>query len=175
MSNNWKWDTRGVFPRNISISSFVAVTCHIFRRFSQVPSYRDIIAKTFRSEYFGKKMSREKRRISDGAGGGYEKHLNEIPLALGCMAWQSDTPPTCNRVIRRLTEPSSRPATSYDRLPAPLADFADYSTSWKRIRQGREDERTRGTKLEQAILSIICPVSLLLPSLLDCLFIIYYL
>lgn len=105
-----------------TFATFIVVTCHISRHFSHVRSYRDTIAKTFRPEYFGKKMSREKRRISDG-GGGYEKHLNEILLALGCMAWQSDTPPTSNRVIRRLTEPSSRPTTFYDRLPAPLADL----------------------------------------------------
>lgn len=84
-------------------------------------------------------MSREKRRISDG-GGGYEKRLNEIPLALGCMAWQSDTPPTSNRIIRRLSEPSSHPAASCDRPPG--LPLADYSTSGKRIR-GREDKRTR--------------------------------
>jgi len=81
-------------------------------------------------------MSRKKRRISDG-GGGYEKHLNEIPLVLGCMAWQSDTPPTSNRVIRRLTEPSSRLAIFYDSLPAPLADLLITSQAKKNRRRKR--------------------------------------
>jgi len=118
-----------------------AVMCHIFRHFSHVRFYHDIIAKTFRSEYFGKKMSRKKRRISDG-GGGYEKHLNKIPLVLGCMAWQSDTPPTSNRVIRRLTEPSSHPAIFYDSLPAPLADLLITSRAKKKsTKEERTNER----------------------------------
>lgn len=78
----------------------------------------------------GKKMSREKRRISDG-GGGYEKYLNEIPLALGCMAWQSDTPPTSNRIIRRLTEPSSHPCRLRARDQARLGS-PDHSTGGKK-------------------------------------------
>lgn len=56
-------------------------------------------------------------------GGGYEKHFNEIPVALGCTGWQSDTPPTSNRVIRRLAGSSPCFTTSYDRLPASLGDL----------------------------------------------------
>jgi len=131
MSNKLKLGYTWCFsPKHLDIFAvmFVTVTCHIFRHFSHVSSYRDIIAKTFRSEYFGKKMSREKRRISDGKGG-YEKHLNKIPLALGCMVWQSDTPPTSNRIIRRLTESSFSSCHLLRSLASAARRFADYSTS----------------------------------------------
>lgn len=97
-------------------------TCHIFRHFSRVLASVAALSQKRSVEYFGKKTSREKRRISDG-GGGYGKRLNEIPLALGCTAWQSDTPPTSNRVIRRLPGPYPRLTTSRDRLPASLSDL----------------------------------------------------
>lgn len=118
MLNNWNWDIYGV-PWNSSIS-FFAVTCHIFRHFSRVLASVAALSQKRSVEYFGKKTSREKRRISDG-GGGYEKRLNEIPLALGYTAWQSDTPPTSNRVIWRL--PGLRLALSCDRLLVPLGDL----------------------------------------------------
>lgn len=88
-----------------------------------------------------KKTSREKRRISDG-GGGYEKRLNEIPLALGCTAWQSDTPPTSNRVIRRLPGPYPRLTTSCDRLPASLSDLL-HELKRKRVRHEREERELK--------------------------------
>lgn len=152
MSNNWNWDT--CF---LEISRYLrGYVPHFPRRFFHVRFYRGIIVKTFRTEYFGKKMLREKRRISDD-GGGYEKHLNEIPLALGCMAWQSDTPPKSNRVIRRLTplfpEPSSRPAISYDRLPASLADLLITPRAKKEFdKGGRTNECERRSWYKQIFL-----------------------
>lgn len=85
-------------------------------------------------------MSREKRRISDGKGG-YEKHLNKIPLALGCMAWQSDTPPTSNRIIRRLTESSFSSCHLLRSLANAARRFADYSRAKKEFnKEGRTNE-----------------------------------
>jgi hypothetical protein len=86
----------------------------------------------------GKKTSREKRRISDSEGG-YGKHLNEIPLALGCTAWQSDTPPTSNRVIRHLSG-SSRLATFCDRSLVPLGDLLITA----RVKKEQEEEEKEG-------------------------------
>lgn len=138
MSNYRNWSVYDVLSASNGSISFFAITLHIFRRFSRAFASTAALLQKCSVEYFGKKTSREKRWISDGEGG-YEQHLNEIPLALGCTAWQSDTPPTGNRVIRRLSGFSPRLATSCDRSLVSLGDLL--ITPWIKKEKQKKKEK----------------------------------